>query len=162
MLRTRSVVRLSAAAILILVASLTTGFRTPGNAVTAKWTAYVVHTSPGEADIHFTADIPGGWRMYSQNMAGVDGPLATNIEFDPDPAFEVVGPPKEIGKSVSFYQNDLGMEVKCMEGKAQYVQHISFKSDKAFSIKCVINYMLNRDNEILPPDDEDFTISIEP
>ena len=159
---TRPVVRLSAVAILIIVASLTTGFRTGNNAVSAKWTAYVVHTSQGEADIHFTADIPGGWRMYSQNMVGVDGPLATNIEFDPDPAFQVVGPPREIGKSVSFYENDLGMEVKCMEGKAQYVQHISFKTDKTFAIKCVINYMLNRDNEILPPDDEDFTITIEP
>jgi hypothetical protein len=162
MQRMRSVARLSAVAILILVASLSTGFRPADNAVSAKWTAFVVHTGPGEADIHFNADIPGGWRMYSQSMAGVDGPLATNIEFDPSPVFQVVGSPVETGKSVSFFENDLGMDVKCMEGKAQYVQHISYKSDKEFSVKCVINYMLSRDNEILPPDDEDFTISIEP
>ncbi len=122
----------------------------------------VVHTGEGEADIHFTAEIPGGWKMYSQSMKGVDGPLATNIEFDPNPAFSVVGAPAEKGKSVSFYENDLGMEVKCLEGKAQYIQHISFKGTQTFAIKCVINYMLCRDGEILPPDDEDFTISIEP
>lgn len=162
MQRMRTVTRLMAVVALILISSLTTSFRSGGNAVSAKWTAYVVHTGPGEADIHFNADIPGGWRMYSQNMVGVDGPLATNIEFDPNPSFEVVGAPKEMGKSTTFFQKDLGMDVNCMEGKAQYIQHISFKADKTFAVKCVINYMLNRDGEILPPDDEDFTISIEP
>ncbi len=162
MQRMSTVTRLSAVVALILVSSLTISFRSGSNAVSAKWSAYVVHTAPGEADIHFTADIPGGWKMYSQNMTGVDGPLATNIEFDPDPSFEVVGAPKEMGKKTSFFQNDLGIEVNCVEGKAQYVQHISFKSDKTFAVKCVINYMLSRDGEILPPDDEDFTISIEP
>ncbi|MDQ3110534.1 MAG: hypothetical protein M3R17_11625 [Bacteroidota bacterium] len=158
----RSATRLSAVVALILISSLTISFRSGSNAVSAKWTAYVVHTGPGEADIHFNAEIPGGWKMYSQNMTGVDGPLATNIEFDPDPSFEVVGAPKEVGKISTFYADNLGMEVNCVEGKAQYVQHISYKSDKTFAVKCVINYMLNRDGEILPPDDEDFTISIEP
>jgi thiol:disulfide interchange protein DsbD len=162
MQRSRTVTRLSAVVVITLLASLTTGFRSPDNAVQAKWTAYVVHTQKGEADIHFTADIPGGWKMYSQSMTGVDGPLATNIEFDPSPAFNIVGAPAEKGKSSSFYANDLGMEVKCLEGKAQYVQHISYTSTETFAVKCVINYMLCRDGEILPPDDEDFTISIEP
>ncbi|CAN5802425.1 hypothetical protein BH11BAC7_BH11BAC7_29730 [soil metagenome] len=162
MQRMPHVTRLMAVVTLILVSSLIISFRSGSNAVTTKWTAYVVHTGPGEADIHFNAEIPGGWRMYCQNMIGVDGPLATNIEFDPNPSFEIVGAPKEMGKSISFFQSDLGIEVNCLEGKAQYVQHISYKSDKTFAVKCVINYMLNRDGEILPPDDEDFTISIEP
>lgn len=162
MQRKQTFTRLSAVVVFTLLASLTTSFRNSGNAVQAKWTAFVVHTQKGEADIHFTADIPGGWKMYSQSMAGVDGPLATNIEFDPNPAFNVVGTPAEKGKSTSFYENDLGMEVKCLEGKAQYVQHISYTTTQPFAIKCVINYMLCRDGEILPPDDEDFTISIEP
>ncbi|CAN5187506.1 hypothetical protein BH09BAC5_BH09BAC5_26770 [soil metagenome] len=162
MQRMRTATRLSAVVVLTLLASLTISFRSGQNAVSAKWTAYVMHTSPGEADIHFTADIPLGWKMYSQNMADVDGPLATNIEFDPDPGFDVVGPPKEIGKASTFFQNDLGMEVNCVEGKTQYVQHIKLKTDKPLSIKCVINYMLSREGEILPPDDEDFTITIEP
>jgi hypothetical protein len=154
--------RLAAAVVLTLILSLTFGFKSGQNAVQAKWSAYVVHTGTGQADIHFTAEIPGGWRMYSQNMTGVEGPLATNIEFDPDPAFSIVGAPKETGKKVSFYENDLGMQVNCLEGKAQYVQHITYTEDKPFAIKCVVNYMLQRDGEILPPDDEDFTISIEP
>jgi hypothetical protein len=159
---TRLVTRLSTVVALTMLAALTFGFRTSQNAVSAKWSAFVIHTGTGEADIHFTADIPGGWRMYSQNMTGVDGPLATNIEFDPDPAFTIVGTPKETGKKVSFFQDDLGMEVNCLEGQVQYVQHISFKEDKPFAVKCVVNYMLERDGEILPPDDEDFTITIQP
>lgn len=157
---TRVVTRLSAVVTLTLLASLTIGFRAPGNAVKAKWTAMVVHTGNGEADIHFTADIPGGWKMYSQNMAGIDGPMATNIEFDPDPLFQVVGAPREMGKAVSFFQPELGMEVNCMEGQAKYIQHISFKEGQPFAIKCMINYMLIRDGEMLPPDEEDITISV--
>lgn len=159
---TRTFTRLAAVVVFALFASLTSSFRNPGNAVQAKWTAMVVHTGAGQADIHFTAEIPGGWRMYSQSMKGVDGPLATNIEFDPSPAFDIVGSPSEKGKSVSFFEKDLGIDVKCLEGKAQYVQHIKFKSTNTFAIKCVINYMLCREGEILPPDDEDFTITIEP
>jgi hypothetical protein len=156
------VTRLSTVVAFTLLAALTFGFRSPQNAVSAKWTAFVIHTGPGEADIHFSAEIPGGWRMYSQNMAGSDGPLPTSIEFDPDPAFDVVGAPKETGKKVSFFQDDLGMQVSCLEGQAQYVQHITYKETNPFAIKCVINYMLERDGEILPPDDEDFTITIQP
>lgn len=154
--------RLSAVLTAIIVAGTLLGFRTSGNAVQAKWSAFVIHTGTGEADIHFTADIPGGWKMYSQSMAGQDGPMATNIEFDPSPSYDVVGAPKETGKRSSFYQNEMGMEVNCLEGQVQYVQHISYKEDKPFSVKCMVNYMLFRDGEILPPDDEDFTITIEP
>ncbi len=162
MLRLQTATRLSAVVILTLLASVSISFSGQNNAVSAKWTAFVVHTGPGKADIHFNTDIPGGWRMYSQSMVGVEGPLPTNIEFDPDPSFQLVGVPKEIAKTTTFFENDLGMDVNCIEGKAQYVQHISFKNDKPFTVKCVINYMLNRDGELLSPDDEDFAISIVP
>lgn len=156
------VARLSAVAIVMLTATIFLGFRKADNAVRAKWSALVVHTGQGQADIHFTAEVPGGWKMYSQKMAGTDGPLATNIEFDPSSSYSIVGSPRETGKASRFYQNELGMEVSCLEGKVQYVQHISYTDTKPFSIKCMVNYMLCRDGEILPPDDEDFTISIEP
>lgn len=159
---TSRVVRLSAIAITCLGVLLFSGFRSSQNAVKAKWTAMVIHTGQGQADIHFTAEVPGGWKMYSQSMAGADGPLATNIEFDPDPSYKTVGSPRETGKGSSFYQRELGMEVHCLEGKVQYVQHISYTEDKPFAIKCMVNYMLFRDGEILPPDEEDFSISVEP
>ncbi|MBI3509263.1 MAG: hypothetical protein HY064_01265 [Bacteroidetes bacterium] len=156
------VARLSAVVIAISLAGLFLGFRSSGNSVRVKWNAYVMHTADGEADIHFTGEIPGGWRMYSQKMAGVDGPLGANIEFDPDPTFKIVGAPAESGDAVSFYEDDLGMDVSCLENKVQYVQHITYTENKAFAIKCMINYMLERSGEILPPDDEDFTITVMP
>lgn len=156
------VARLSAVAIVSITAVLFLGFRKSENAVHAKWSAIVMHNGQGQADITFTAEIPGGWKMYSQKMAGTDGPLATNIEFDPSAQYKVVGSPRETGKTSNFYQNELGIEVSCLEGKAKYVQHITYTENKPFSIKCMVNYMLCRDGEILPPDDEDFTISIEP
>jgi hypothetical protein len=141
---------------------LVLGFRSSTNAVRAKWSAYVIRTGDGQADIHFTADIPGGWSMYSQSMAGQDGVLATDIQFDPDPKYSVVGSPMEKGTPSSFYQSEVGMEVTTLAGKAEYVQHITFKESESFAIKCMIDYMLTREGEILPPDDEDFTITIQP
>ncbi|HTL81237.1 MAG TPA: hypothetical protein VL651_06010 [Bacteroidia bacterium] len=158
----KRVTRFAGVTATLLVAILFLGFRSTGNAVRAKWNCFVVHNADGQADIHFTAEIPGGWKMFSQKMAGVDGPLATSIEFDPDPAFQVVGQPTEAGKEEQSYQPELGMEVSSFENTVQYVQHITFTEDKAFAVKCLVNYMLFRDGEILPPDDEDFTISIVP
>ena len=152
---------LSAVVTASFILILFSGFRS-SQEVSAKWSAMVIHTGEGEADIHFTAEVPAGWRMYSQSMAGSDGPLATNIEFDPSTSYQLVGTPREKGKSVSFYQKELGMEVKCLEGKVVYIQHIKYSATEPFSIQCMINYMLCKDTEMLPPGDEDITISIEP
>ena len=138
------------------------GFSGDPNAAKAKWNVYVIETGNGEADIHFSADIPTGWKMYSESMAGVDGPLATSIDFDPSSSFKTVGAPDESGTFVKFYENDLGMQVNCLEGKASYVQHVKFCCNNAFSIHCMVNYMLMKDGNIQPPDDEDFVITLEP
>ena len=129
--------------------------------VRMRWSAFVVHEDiTGDADRHFTGEIPTGWRIYSSDMGESTGPLSTSIEFDPSPSFDIVGPPIESGKSVSFFDNSLGMRVKCLTGKVSYIQHIKCKT-KTFAIKCVISYMLSRDDEMLPPDEEDFTISVD-
>jgi hypothetical protein len=156
------VLRFAVAVAVVLGATLFSGFRSSVNAVRVKWSTSVVRTGKGQADIHFTAEIPGGWRMYSQSMQGQDGALATDIEFDPNPQYSVVGSPRETGKKTSFFQPELGIEVQCLEEQAHYVQHIKYKEGDTFSVKCMVDYMLNRDGEILAPDDEDFTITIAP
>jgi hypothetical protein len=158
---TKRIVSLSAVATAFFLLILSSGFRYSQNAVAVKWNAMVIPSGNGEADIHFTADVPGGWKMYSQSMTG-DGPLPANIEFDPSTSYSTVGAPREKGKTSTMYQTEMGMEVKYLEGKVTYIQHITYKGTDAFSIKCMVNYMLFRDGEILPPDDEDLTISVQP
>ena len=132
------------------------------NDVRMKWTSYVVHQLDGEADVHFVGTIPNGWKIYSKSMAGKDGPLATNFEFDPSDAYDLVGEITESGKTTSFYDSQYGFEVSCLEGQVHYTQHIKIKDENnAFIIKAVVNYMLNRTGESLSPDDEDFEITIQ-
>lgn len=127
-----------------------------------KWTCYVVHGTDGEADVHFVGTVPNGWKIYSKSMTGQDGPLATNFEFDPSDAYELVGDIAETGKSSKFFDSQYGFEVSCLEGTVQYVQHIKIKDENnAFIIKAVVNYMLNKPGESLSPDDEDFEITIQ-
>lgn len=95
-------------------------------------------------------------------MTGIDGPLATNFEFDPSDAYELVGEINESGKESKFYDSQYGFEVQCLEGQVHYTQHIKIKDEtNAFIIKAVVNYMLNRTGESLSPDDEDFEITIQ-
>jgi thiol:disulfide interchange protein DsbD len=161
-MKTSSWGRLITVSLAICAAVSLSGFKNSANSVRAKWNCLVMQTADDQADITFTAEIPAGWKMYSQKMSGVDGPLPVSIEFDPDPTFQLVGPPTEKGTVVDFFQPELGMEVSCMENTAKYVQHISFTPNKSFAIKCVVNYMLCREGEILTPDDQDFTITITP
>lgn len=127
-----------------------------------KWTSYVIHQVDGSADVHFVGSVPNGWKIYSKNMTGVDGPLATNFEFDPSDAYELEGEITESGKVSKFYDSQYGFEVSCLEGQVHYIQKIRIKDENnAFMIKAVVNYMLNRTGESLSPDDEDFEITIQ-
>jgi hypothetical protein len=159
-MRTSGKVPVLTAAILLCSILLTSFKQT--NAVRMKWTCYVVHGTNNEADVHFVGTIPHGWKIYSKEMAGKDGPLATNFEFDPSDAYELMGDIVETGKSSKFYDSQYGFEVQCLEGTVHYTQHIKIKDEaNAFMIKAVVNYMLNRTGESLSPDDEDFEITIQ-
>lgn len=147
---------------LAVLTSITTAFKKPVNAVRAKWNAYVVKLSNQEAEVHITAQIPGGWYMYSQSMAGIDGPLATTIEFDPSSTYELVGTPKESGNMKRFFEPAFDLEVTCLQNQVHYVQRIKLNQTEQFSIKVMVSYMLSRNGEILPPDDDDFVITVTP
>lgn len=132
------------------------------NAVRMKWTCYVIHQENNEADVHFVGTVPNGWKIYSKSMAGKDGPLATNFEFDPSEAYDLVGEINESGKVSKFYDSQYGFEVQCLEGQVHYTQHIKINDEtNAFIIKAVVNYMLSKPGESLSPDDEDFEITIQ-
>lgn len=149
-------------AVILLCSIVLLGSFRQTNAVRMKWTSYVIHGQNGEADVHFVGTVPNGWKIYSKNMMGKDGPLATNFEFDPSDAYELVGEINESGKGSKFYDSQYGFEVSCLEGTVHYTQHIKIKDEtNAFMIKAVVNYMLNRTGESLSPDDEDFEITIQ-
>lgn len=161
-MRTSGKVHAVIATVVLLSSIFLLGSFTQTNAVRMKWTSYVIHSTNGEADVHFVGTIPNGWKIYSKSMVGRDGPLATSFEFDPSDAYEIVGDINESGKASTFYDNQYGFEVSCLEGQVHYIQHIKIKdAENAFVIKAVVNYMLNRTGESLSPDDEDFEITIQ-
>ncbi|MCU0434413.1 MAG: hypothetical protein MUC87_13250 [Bacteroidia bacterium] len=130
------------------------------NAVRVKWNTQVVKISDTEAELRFTAQIPGGWHMFSQTVPDVNGPMALNFEFDASDEFQTVGQPIENGKVQPVYEPAIDMQVNSLEGQVQYTQKIKITAGKQPVIRGVINYMLSNTTEMLPPDEEELEISI--
>lgn len=130
------------------------------NAVRVKWSTQVVKLSETEAELRFTAQIPGGWHMFSQTVPDVNGPMALNFEFDASAEYETVGQPVENGKVKPVYEPAIDMQVNSLEGQVMYIQKVKLSPGKQPVIRGVINYMLSNTNEMLPPDEEELEISI--
>jgi hypothetical protein len=153
--------RILAAVILVGAITVFSAFRAQRiNAVRVKWNTQVVKLSETEAELRFTAQIPGGWHMFSQSVPDVNGPMALNFEFDASGDYETVGQPVENGKVKPVYEPAIDMQVNSLEGQVVYVQKVKIISGKQPVIRGVINYMLSNTNEMLPPDEEELEISI--
>lgn len=130
------------------------------NAVRVKWTMQLVKLTDTDAELRFTAQIPGGWHMFSQTVPDVNGPMPINFEFDASDAYEAVGGTTENGKVTPVYEPAIDMQVNSLEGQVTYTQKVKLTPGKQPVIRGVINYMLSNTNELLPPDEEEITIAV--
>ncbi|MGL5891634.1 MAG: hypothetical protein ACRC3B_17210 [Bacteroidia bacterium] len=115
------------AAVLVLVALVLgmSSFRSYRmNAVRVKWTMQLVKISDTDAELRFTAQIPGGWHMFSQTVPEVNGPMPIHFEFDGSDAYEAVGGTIENGKVTPVYEPAIVMQVNSLEGQVTYTQKV--------------------------------------
>lgn len=131
------------------------------NAVRVNWSSQLIKLENGEAEIRFTAQIPPGWHMFSQNIPDVNGPMPVNIDFDDANGLEVIGSPVEVGQAKPIYEPNIDMEVNSLEGQVTYSQRVKIASGKIMEVKGVINYMLSNGKEMLPPDEYEVIVSVE-
>ena len=108
-----------------------------------------------------TATIEEGWHVYSQVLESDDGPVATEFNFKPNSNYEKVGKNLE-SKTYKEYDPNFEMELSFFKDKAVLKQKINTKTDKAFSVKGSVYFMVCNESMCLPPSEQEFEFKVTP
>lgn len=123
-----------------------------------KWTTSVVKISDTEYELVATAAIDGKWHLYSQNVPE-DGPIPTNFIFEGNSNYLKKGNTKEEGGH-EIDDKVFNMRIKYFSGKVAFKQRIKLKTNKAFEVKAVVEFMVCDDTQCLPPTEVDLVFNI--
>lgn len=116
-----------------------------------KWETSVKALSGTEAELIITAKIEKGWHLYSQYLPSDQGPVATTFTFEPGP-YKLAGKVAE-GKPIKEHDPNFDMEVNYFKDKAVFRQKINIKSNKDFTLKGTVYFMVCDDSKCLPPEE---------
>lgn len=115
------------------------------------WT-YQIEQDGKEATLIFTATIEEGWHVYSQTLESDDGPVATEVTFEANENYELVGKTTE-SKTYKEYDPNFEMNLTFFKTKAVLKQKIKLKTDKKFKVKGNVYFMVCNESMCLPPSD---------
>lgn len=131
-----------------------------------KW-RFTKEKVKGEENLYllrFHAFIEDNWHMYSQDLPDPDnGPLATIFGFDENENLKRVGTVEE-DKEKMHSEKDLAFDVMVnyYEKEAIFTQHIRLKEEKNTTINGYVSFMVCNNTTCLPPEDVEFSFTIEP
>lgn len=141
-----------------MIMSVTIGFSQVKQPAQWSFSAKKVNTTTYE--IHLTANLDGGWHIYSQNTPD-GGPVPTKIKFTDNPLITIEGVAKEVGKLEKKHEAIFGVDVKQFPNKVDFVQIIKLKGKVKTNLTGSISYMTCNDRECLPPANQKFSIAIQ-
>jgi hypothetical protein len=140
--------------LVLMVVYLGSGFSQIKNPV--KWNSELKHIDGDKFELIFKAKIDKNWAVYSMYLDRDDGPIATNINYDYESGFKLVGEAKEIGDKKSGYDAIFDMNLVKFANNYTIIQAIEVK-DYSKPIMGYLNFMTCDDEQCLPPTDVDFT-----
>jgi hypothetical protein len=123
-----------------------------------KWSYAAKKINAKEAVVFIKATIQDSWHIYSQHL-GDGGPIKTSVTFLPSKEFILAGATIE-PKPISKYETVFKMNVSYFEKSVIFQQHIKLIADKPIIIKGKLEYMTCNDKKCLPPEDVDFSITL--
>ena len=124
-----------------------------------SWNFTAKKISPRVYEVHLTASISGNWHIYSQNAG--EGPEPTSFSFNKNPLVKLVGNVQELGKLETAYDPNFKSTLRFYNGKVDFVQKITLRSDASTTLKGNVVYMVCNDSRCLPPKEIPFSIKIE-
>ncbi|MBN2485033.1 MAG: thioredoxin family protein [Bacteroidales bacterium] len=122
-----------------------------------KWQNSIKQTGEKDFEIVFKAEIDKGWHLYGLNIPE-GGPVPTSFNFEPDGAFELLGPAIPTIKPQKVFDNTFGMDLELFDGTVAFKQKIKLTGNKA-TIKGFIEFMSCDDSRCLPPASKNFEFS---
>ncbi len=123
-----------------------------------KWTTSVKKISDTEYDLISKAAIEDKWHLYSQEVPD-NGPLPTNLTFEEDSAYKLVGKAKE-SEGHTLHDPVFDMVITFFENSATFTQRIKLTGDKGTTIKGEVEFMVCDDTRCLPPSYVDLVFQI--
>jgi hypothetical protein len=121
-----------------------------------KWsfTSKKINTTTWE--IHLTATIDKGWRLYAQEAG--EGPVPTSFKFMKNPLAATTGQVKEIGVLIKKLDDQFDAVLKYYENKVVFVQRVIIKGKT--KLKGSVEFMTAKGSDVLPPKEAEFSIPL--
>lgn len=124
-----------------------------------KWSFYMEESGAEEIELVFEASIDETWHLYAQNLPP-GGPISTSFVFVESNKYERIGEVIEVTEADKVYDSSFDMELRMFSTKAVFKQKIKVLTQDNFRIEGYVEYMSCDDERCLPPDEEEFSFSL--
>ena len=123
-----------------------------------KWSYATKKTGKNEAIIYLKATIDKGWHIYSQKVPE-GGPVKTSFSFTPSSSYKKLGATIE-PKPITAFEKAFNMKVSYFSNTVIFQQKVNLSRLPAV-VKGKIEYMACDDSRCLPPEEVDFSLTIQ-
>ncbi len=127
-----------------------------------KWKFSSETNDKGETFLILKATIDEGWHLYSQKNYGDEGPILSSFTFEKSSNYETLGAVKEGKNLVKEMDKQWGFEIEFYEKTATFKQTIKSKTDKPYTVKGSLEFMVCNESQCLPPETVEYEIKVEP
>lgn len=127
-----------------------------------QWTFSVERGDDETATLVAAAQIEPKWHVYALKVSedpNAVGPIPTSIRINKSADYETTGSVKE-GKFITHFDPNFEMDLNYFENKAVFRQKIKIKTDKAFEVSGVLDYMACDDTRCIFPEPVEFKVKV--
>ncbi len=123
-----------------------------------KWSFTAKKITTTIYEVHMTATVDAGWRLYSQ-QAG-EGPVPTRFTLKTSAQIAPTGKIMEVGKAIVAQDTAFNARLKYYQNQVDFVQKVTVKGKAPAALKGTVEFMVSDDHESLPPKDIDFSVAL--
>ncbi len=132
-----------------------------GVAAPVEWSVSTEDRNDGTVCVLFTARIEAPWHIYDLGPYDDMGPNATTVVFEPNESVTLVGGIESLTRPVRVYDSLFALEIGYFEQTARLAQTVRVKAGVKTELKARVEWMACNDESCLPPDEKDFTITLQ-
>ncbi|MBP8823745.1 MAG: hypothetical protein KBH07_08885 [Flavobacteriales bacterium] len=117
---------------------------------------------PGGGDtlqVRLTATCEPGWHIYALELPSDQGPLPSEVEWTPTPAYRLLGATTE-PKPIEKDDPNFGVAVRYHPGVVSFIQRVVRNTERPFAITGAVAYMACNDKTCLPPRRVPFAVNV--
>ena len=125
-----------------------------------QWTFTSKKTGDKTYEIHLTANIQGGWHLYSQTQPADAINIPTAVLFNVNPLISMDGKTKEVSSMDVYKDKRLGISANQYKDQVDFVQKIKLKVGTKTNISGTVEYQTCDDKKCLPPKKMAFNLAL--